>query len=423
MPSTDGASSITIISGAQAPPASLRHSAPIGPDTQPSSVPFRRRSVLQPLAVWLGSRVALIGLTLAGSALLGTPAVTQIHGKGGWVLERLVWWDSLHFLRIADRGYLPPGIRHSCCDQAFFPGYPLTIRLLTPLIGRPEWAAPLISLLFGAVAAVLLWRVAIDRAASAGDTDPRRAGLIAVSFLAVAPYGIFLSAAYSEALFLAFAIGAWWAGMRRRWWWAGLLLAGAAAVRINGALLAAALAVMYLVQLHEDRRRLPRPDILALAAPALVVGAFFGYLRYRTGSWTNWMDAEHLGWHRESAWPWQGIAISWDSLRAAGAPDLAVSRAADLLTVLAGLALVVVLLVLRRWPDATYLGLSVSVVAFSTVYVSSPRYALTWFPVFLLVTDLARNPRRRWLAPTLIIICLPLEVAAALAFSAHLWVA
>ena len=363
----------------------------------------------------------MIGLVLLASYLLGTPPAERIRGQGSWVLERLVWWDSFHFLRIADLGYLSPG--RPCCDQAFFPGYPLAIRTLTPLTGRPEWAALLITLVFGGVAAMMLWRLATDRATAGGDPRPEQAGLTAVGFLAVAPYGIFFSAAYSEAMFLTFAVGAWWTAQRRQWWWAGLLLAAAGAVRINGVFLGIALAVMYLVQLRQDRRWLPRLDVLSLFAPVMVVGAYFGYLRHLTGSWTAWQDAQKTGWHRESAWPWEGIAIAWRSLQEANAPDLVLSRAADLLTVLAGLALVVVLLVLRRWPDATYLGLSVGVLVCSTVLVSSPRYALTWFPAFLLVTDLVRRPGWGWLRPTLLVVSLPLAAAVALSFSVHQWVA
>jgi type IV secretory pathway TrbD component len=190
-----------------------------------------------------------------------------------------------------------------------------------------------------------------------------------------------------------------------------------------GVFLTAALAVMYLGQLRSEQRWRPRPDALALGTPALVIGAYFSWLFHRTGSWTAWQDAEAMGWHRQNAWLWRGIALSRDSLRTAPAPDVVVSRTADLLTVLAGLVLLVVLLVLRRWPDATHLGLNVGVVAFSTLYVSAPRYAPTCFPVYLLVADLAQRPRWRWLSPVLIVACLPLEVACALAFSAYLWVA
>ena len=204
------------------------------------------------------------------------------------MLDRFTYWDSFHFTRIAERGYLPPGL--PCCDQAFFPGYPLAIRVLSPLTGgNAMLAGILISLAASTVAAVMLWQLAI-----AQGLGPRVAAT-AVVLLGVAPYGIFLAAVYSEALFLAVTVAAWWAAVTRRWWLAGALAAAATAVRVNGMFLVAALAVMYLVQLREDRRRRPRADLLALALPFAVLAAYFGYLRARTGAWNAWQAAQDAG--------------------------------------------------------------------------------------------------------------------------------
>ena len=150
--------------------------------------------------------------------------------------------------------------------------------MLSPLTGgNVMLAGILVSLAAGTVAAVMLWQLAI-----AQGLGPRVAAT-AVVLLGVAPYGIFLAAVYSEALFLAVTVAAWWAAVTRRWWCAGALAAAATAVRVNGMFLVAALAVMYLVQLREDRRRRPRGDVLALALPFAVLAAYFGYLHARTG--------------------------------------------------------------------------------------------------------------------------------------------
>ena len=211
-------------------------------------------------------------------------------------------------------------------------------------------AGILISLAAGTVAAVMLWQLAI-----AQGLGPRVAAT-AVVLLGVAPYGIFLAAVYSEALFLAVTVAAWWAAVTRRWWLAGALAAAATAVRVNGMFLVAALAVMYLVQLREDRRRRPRADLLALALPFAVLAAYFGYLRARTGTWNAWQAAQDAGWARRTAWPWTGLRAGWDAIASAHAPDLVVSRWADLLSVVAGLLLLAVLLWLRRWAEATYIA-------------------------------------------------------------------
>ncbi|KQX61740.1 mannosyltransferase family protein [Angustibacter sp. Root456] len=363
---------------------------------------------------WAASRVSLAAFVVLAAYLLRFDTALRGHDAGRWLLERLTWWDTWHYVRIAERGYLPPGL--PCCDQAFFPGYPLLMRLLSPLTGGSVAVAGLlISLVAGSVAAVLLWRVAELRTPGTGRD--------AVVFLAVAPFGVFLSAVYTESLFLALALGAWLAASRRRWWWAGALAAGTAAIRVNGLFVAAALAVMYVEQLRRDERRRPRVDVLALAAPGLVVLAFFGYLAWRTGSVRAWQDAQTTGWVRHAAWPWEGLSAGWAAIRSAHAPDLVVSRWADLLAVLGGIALVALLARWRRWPEATYVALSVAVLVCSTMLTSAPRYALTWFPGYVAAAELVRRRGFGWLRIAIPVACLPQLAALSLAFAAHLWVA
>jgi hypothetical protein len=386
-------------------------------------------------AGWAASRLALLVTVLLISLATGVDPALRADHPGRWLVERFTWWDSWHYLRIADVGYLPPGL--PCCDQAFFPGYPGLIALLTPVTGGSGPAAGwLISLLAGSVAAGLLWRLGEDRAAGVG----RRA----VIALAVAPFGVFFGAVYTEALFLALALGSWLAADRRHWWLAGSLAAGAALVRINGLFLAVALSVTYLLQLRADHRPAgslswlrPRPDLAALGLPFAATGAFFGYLTARSGSWDAWTRAQQAGWVRRSAWPWQGLASGWRDATSARATDLVVSRWSDLLSVLAGILLVLVLIRLRRWAESVFVGLSVLVLVCSTLLTSASRYALVWFPGVLLLAELADGgqgsaPSRAWRwggrlwGRRLWLILPPLGVAGLVwlsaQFAAHRWV-
>ncbi|PRY59419.1 mannosyltransferase PIG-V [Knoellia remsis] len=230
-------------------------------------------------AAFLASRIALGATLLVMAAAAGQGAVDHEWATGTWWLDRFAAWDSYHYVRIATLGYLPPGL--DCCDQAFFPGYPATMAATAPVLGGNVTAAGLlVSLVAGAVAAGLLWRLV---------TDDARGGPLAASravwLLALLPTGFFLVAIYTEALFLALALGAWLLATRRHWWWAGLLAALATGVRVNGLFLAAGLVVLYAVQWHRDGRPRPRWDVLALGLPAVPVAAFVTYLHARTGSW------------------------------------------------------------------------------------------------------------------------------------------
>lgn len=380
------------------------------------------------LTVWVSTRVALVAFSVLATWLLDlaaagrdNPGGTHLTGPTAWFLERFTWWDSFHFLRIADLGYLPPGL--PCCDQAFQPGYPLTIAAVGPLTGGDlALAGFVVSVVMSAVAAVGLHRLA-ERVAGEG------AGRTAVVLLAVAPYGFFLTAVYSEALFLALAVLAWHAGLRRRWWLAGVLAGAATAVRVNGLFLALGLAVMLLVELRADGRwpfarggalRSVR-TALPLALPALTYAAWTAYLWARTGSFDAWQQAQRLGWGREVAAPWTGLGDGVTSLLAARAPSIVVSRFADLLFAVLGVVLCAVLLRRRRWAEAAYLLPSVGVLVCSTTLISTPRYSVLWFPAFLLLAEAAaRRPR---LVPALALVGVPWLALVTLSFSAHLWTA
>lgn len=385
--------------------------------TAPRSSGATKAGAAKAGVAFLVSRL-LLGLTvLAFAAIAGQGAVDHEWATGVWWLDRFSLWDSYHFVRIASLGYLPPGL--DCCDQAYFPGYPLLMAGLAPLVGGSVTGAGLaISFVAGGVAAGLLWSwVAED--ARGGAAAARRAVLL----LTVAPSGFYLVAVYTEALFLALALGAWLLATRRHWWWAGAVAALATGVRVNGLFLAAGLAVMYAVQWNAQGRPRPRWDVLALGLPAVSVGAYMAHLHSLTGSWDAWREAEELGWDRSTAMPWTGLATAWQSLL--DSPDgwLAASRAADIAAVLLGVAVCVLLARQRRWPELTYLSLTVGVVLCSTLWVSAPRYALTWFPAYLaLATVRDRTAYRRLYAVGLGLSAV-LLVAAAWAIATRHWLA
>lgn len=360
---------------------------------------------------WVISRVAVIGsILLVGSIV---KAVDQPwDATSGWAAHRFSSYDSGHFLRTAEFGYFSATRR--CCSQAFLPGYPLSIRALSPLVGGHEiWAAMLITLVAGVVAAALLWRLAADHGGPV-------AGQIAVAALALNPLSVFMAVVYSEALFVALALGAWLLARNGRWWWAGVVAAGATSVRINGLFLVAALALMFLLQLRRRQPGVRWYDGASLILPAVVLAAYFAWLKGQTGSWTAWHDAEELGWGRKLAAPWTGLAHGWSDVFHLG--GIRLSSVLDLTAVLIGLAVTGWLLVLKRWPEAVYMGLNMTVLVCSTTLVSSDRYSLTWFPMYVLLGQALSRPDRRWLRVLLATVTLPVLVYCTVAWTTRIWI-
>jgi hypothetical protein len=365
--------------------------------------------------VWLASRVLLVVGVLAAASLSGVGAEHHPLADGTWWVDRFTYWDSYHLVRIAQDGYFAPG--RDCCDQAWFPGFPMVMRALAPLFGGSVATAALAVVWLASTAAgFMLWGVAREVTGSA--TTARRS----VYLLAAAPFGVFFVAVYTEAVWLVLALLAWWCGLRRWWWLAGLAAAGAAAVRINGLFLAAALAVMYLVQLRAEHRwRRPGADVLPLAIPAVPVIAYAAWLHGRTGSWKAWHDAEVRGWNRVFTWPWESLANQLAAI-AEGHGFLQLTRSVDLVIMVGGVTLVVLAAHRRRWPEATFLALSVAVMLTSPNYDSIGRYALSWFPAYWLVAELGEHPRMRWLPATLIALGAALAVVVTTLFAQRHWV-
>lgn len=360
---------------------------------------------LAALGVWLASRVVVVVLTVGGGWLLSGARGSETEG----FLRRWDRWDVGLFRKVAEFGYA--GYPQDYPDEgieAFFPGAPLVLRAVH--LAVPDWTAAglLVSLVAGAVASVALGRLAVLEGLPASR---------AVLYLVLSPYAVFLFAGYSEALFLALALWGWLAARQDRWVLAGLLVAGAATVRISGLFLACGLVVQYLV-VHRGR---VRADAVALAAPFLAIAAYFAYLWRLTGDWLRWSHAQGEGWGRELTAPWVSFRTTLSAARnlEQGA-EYVWSFRAEILAVAVGLVLTVVLLVHRRWGEATYVGLSVTALATSSYYLSVGRATLLWWPLFLLLAAAAQ--RRSWVHLAYVAASAPLMALLVLTFTSGRWV-
>ncbi len=355
------------------------------------------------LAVWLGSRVAVAVLSLAGTWQLAGARTAEVPG----LLSRWLHWDAGLFVKIAEFGYA--GHPEHYTDrgiEAFFPGLPLVLALVHLVV--PDWTAAglLVSAVAGAAACVWLARLA------ALDGLP---GDRAVLYLVLSPYAVFLAAGYSEALFLALALPGWWCARQGHWRAAALLVAGACAVRVTGLFLAVALVVQYATAV-----RRPRPDAAFLLAPVAVLLAYAAHLHALTGDWLRWVHAQGEGWGRRTTDPWTALQRTWESaLASPQGAEYAWAFRGEIAAVVVGVVLTAVLVRRARWGEAVYVGLQVAAFASSSYYLSVGRATLLWFPLWLL---LAEAGRRAWLHGAYVVLSTPLMATGVLTFTAGRWV-
>ena len=351
-----------------------------------------RRAVLASVAVFAVSRLAAtVAVALAA------------HDTGRALLDLLTKADGLRYLAIAADGYAPPppvgpdGIYVHTTNLAFFPLYPLSIRLFSWAVD-PRLAAVVAALVAGVVATVLMTLWALPRAGARG-------AVVLVAVWSMWPSSVVLGMGYSESLFVAAAAGCLLAMQRGRWVWAAVACTVAGLTRPTAAALVAALLVAIVMHRPPWRSWLPA----ALLAPVGLLVSL-GHVAIATGRLDGWFWLESTVWRsgfdggRSTV---SNLVHAFTGSTAERAAPLAVAAVTCVVAVLLLLALLV-----SRPPleEATYAVLA-TVMALGGVgyFHCKPRFLGVVLPLFVAPA--------RWLSrlPVALLVLLGL---AALALSA-----
>jgi hypothetical protein len=230
-----------------------------------------------------------------------------------------------------------------------------------------------------------------------------------------------MSAPYTEALFLALALGAWLSAQHRRYVWMGVLAGAAVLTRANGIFLIVALAVL----LATTRARVR--DYTWLLIPVATFVGWIGYVSTLRGDWGEWLSAQRVQWGRELVDPFTAFSTSVTAaLRPCSDPrfcwfsynEMFMARM-ELLAAAVLVATSLWLLWRRRWPEATYVVLTSMAVLTSSWYFSLPRFLLAVWPVTLVIgLLLSRQVWARWLWG---MVAVPMAVLWTAIFSVGLW--
>jgi hypothetical protein len=320
-------------------------------------------------------------------------------------------WDSWWYLTIAHQGY-----DHNLMRTAFFPLYPMLVRGVGLIVRSDLIAGVLVSVASFGVALALLYRLASIELGSASRAR------LAVMLTAFCPLAFFFSAVYSESLFLALSVGAFFEARMGRWATAGVLGLLGAAERNSGVVLVVPLALLFLYGPRGDRpqppprgpgagwrRLLPRhpiePQIAWIALIPVGLLAYLGYLAVSFGDGLAPFHAQTL-WFHHFAGPfggvWNGAVAAWDGLRQlvhgsrtpvyftpAGGDAFTVAGVNLMLFAFLVLGVFAIIGTLRRFPIAygayvlAALALPLSDPVKPQPLASLPRYEIVLFPLFL----------------------------------------
>lgn len=363
------------------------------------------------LVVWAAGLLGVLWLgRVAGTRQYDAAGLTTPFSPfGDLLVAPAARWDSVWYLTIAQNGY---GDAHAHAQAAFYPLYPLLMRVVGWVVGGPLLAGIVVSLVCFLGALVLLHRLA---ALELGPRDARGTVLLVAFF----PTAFYFSAVYSESLFLLVSVGAFLAARNGRWAVAGALGGLAALTRNSGVLLLVPLTLLFLYGPRADRVAMPlvsggglrmrlrprfplTPQVLWLALVPLGLALYLGWSAVALG------DA-FAPYHAQALWlrhfeplgaATGGVRAAWLGLRqlvhgsptpryfseSGGDPFLVAGDSLMLLGFLA-FAFVACVGALRRLPVA-YGAYAAAALAMTLSYpldaqplMSLPRYVVVLFPL------------------------------------------
>lgn len=307
------------------------------------------------------------------------PGPWSLGGDVSWT-SQFSRWDALLYIDIARKGYSNFQL------HAFYPVYPLLIKLVSPFFGYT--AGSLIVTWLAAVFAV--WGVIDVTRRFTSIHIAWWAGLM----LVWNPLSIFFISGYPESLLVAAMIWSLDFCLQSRWWLAAFFAAVASGIIPQGI---ASGVIVFVAVLLADRtlRGFLRATVFALLGELGIIG-YWIYCWQSTGDALIGVHAAQRGWGTHLSYPFHAVFNEWSLIFARqGLGGIRSALALDV--VIAVLGVVLSVLALRRSVhQATLLlpalllivGLLISVSAYDAGYIATARYILFLAPWYLIIAVL-----------------------------------
>jgi Gpi18-like mannosyltransferase len=330
-----------------------------------------------PLTVFSISRIGIF--LFAHLSLVLIPIKT---GIGLWrnypqnlFLDGWARWDSGWFSTIIQNGYTNIATLGQQRDTAFFPLYPIAVRVISAFSQNISSAGIFISNISFLMALLLLYQIVHDQYGK--DTAER-----SVVLLALNPFSLFFSAMYSESFFLLTIMCAFLFAERKRWVWAGLSAAAAGATRVVGIVAAIGLVLVYLEQIGFAWRKI-RANILWLLVGLVGPGSYMLFLWMKFGNPLQFIKSQYVpGWGEgvnfQSAIETIKALFSPGAIITGQIPGMEVFHLFAFI-----IAVVVLALVVRRLRPAYMIWAVLTILASFSLWRSMGRFLIVVFPLYI----------------------------------------
>ena len=293
-----------------------------------------------------------------------------------------IWnrWDAGHYLDIANEGYTNEIDRRF--DIAFFPLYPLLIRILMIVTNNDVFSAFFVSAVATIAVGILFYKlVKLDFSEETAFSSVR--------FLFIFPTVYFLHIAYTESLFLALIIGSFLAARKEKWLFAGILGFLACTTRINGLILFLALPIEMFLQWRENGKFKIQWFWICLIPLGFIV--YLGINFYVTGDALTFLQVQRENFQRSLNYPWIGGWKLVQTIRFQTNANSVMMALQELIFIALGFFSIIAAWKYLRKSYVVWIAANWLLFISQTWILSVPRYTLTLFPMFILFAIAAKN--------------------------------
>lgn len=295
-----------------------------------------------------------------------------------------IWhrWDGVRYVEIA-----AAGLRAPLVDEGYvmhYTLYPGLVWLVGQAVGVNHFAALLVSNVCFALAAGFLYALArLDYS--------RRDAVRSVFYLAIFPTAYILHAGYSESSFVLFALASFYFARQGRWALCGLFGLMASGTRVHqGTVLTAAIAFEYMAQ-RSFRWREIEWNAAWLSLFGVGPLAYLVANQVMLGSPFAFLDVNLRLWEKDLAFPWEGFLRSVATFGTRHPSEALTASAGEIAFAFVTLVGCIAASVRMRGSYLVYLWGTWLMITASSFWLSIPRFALTMFPLFILMATAIRR--------------------------------
>lgn len=279
-----------------------------------------------------------------------------------------IWgiWDSGWYVHIAQTGYMDAG------TIAFFPLYPLLMRLLGALTGSPYIAGVIISNVCLMIACIFLYRLVM---LDSGNMDT---SLNSVKYLVLYPTAFVLSGVFTESLYLALILVAFYYAKKDKWYVAGLAGFFLAMTRSIGVFVFLPMAYEYFKPKGFNLKKI-KPDAVYLLLIPIGLLVFMGYNFYLMGDPLAFL-------HSEGNWG-----------KYVGNPLYNLYEGLIAMKINAFIPLIVLAMITIFYKEIGFsywlVGVYSILIPLSATFGGMHRYSLVVFPLYIILAKLSKDRR------------------------------